>query len=258
MACGQWSQGEGGAAVIQFEIQMALRRRFRVTGRSFARLEGLASLIGSTRSGGRKGRYVCCFSEVHLRRGTRAGVRDWLRIGIPRRLHVPRLPSLCPVFGPRERNSRQQWRGTDIYQLTPSQLSIHQGSDKIACVKLSPKGILRWYTRCCRTPVGNTLSTPQVPFVGVPHLFMDHQQDGVTREAALGPVSSRIHARSGYGDIPADAHETAPVGLLVQMLGGLLVRRLTGKHAPSPFFDKGSGKPICDPVVLTASERKAL
>jgi hypothetical protein len=148
--------------------------------------------------------------------------------------------------------------GTDIFQLTPSQLSIRQGIDKIACVKLSPKGILRWYTSCCRTPVGNTLATPQVPFVGVPHLFMDHAHDGVTREAALGPVSAYVHARSGHNDIPAGAHQTASWNLILRTLSGLVVKRIAGKHAPSPFFHGRCGKPICDPLVLTAAERKAL
>jgi hypothetical protein len=148
--------------------------------------------------------------------------------------------------------------GTDIFQLTPSQLSIRQGSEKIACVKLSPRGILRWYTRCCRTPIGNTLSTSQVPFVGVPHLFMDHAYDGVTRDAALGLVSAYVHAQSGYGDIPAGAYQTASWDLILRTLGRLVAQRVTGKHAPSPFFDERSGKPICDPLVLTAAERMAL
>jgi hypothetical protein len=148
--------------------------------------------------------------------------------------------------------------GTDIHQLAPAQLPIRQGIDKIACLKLSPKGILRWYASCCRTPVCNTLSTPQVPFVGVPHLFMDHKHDGVTRDAALGPVAAYVHAQSGHGDISADAHQTVSWGLILSVLGRLVTQRIAGQHAPSPFFDAQSGKPICDPLGLTSTEREAL
>lgn len=148
--------------------------------------------------------------------------------------------------------------GTDVFQVTPSQLDIRQGAEKIVCVKLSPKGILRWYTDCCRTPVGNTPASPQVPFVGVPHLFFDHEQDGLTRDAALGPVSARIYARSGHGDVPAGAHQAAPLGLIIRALGRLLTQRVKGMHTPSPFCDKSTGRPIRDPIVLSTAERKAL
>ena len=33
-------------------------------------------------------------------------------------------------------------------------------------VRLTPKGLFRWHTTCCNTPVGNTLR-PSVPFVGI-------------------------------------------------------------------------------------------
>ena len=32
-----------------------------------------------------------------------------------------------------------------------------QGKDRLACMSLSDKGMLRWYTTCCNTPIGNTM-----------------------------------------------------------------------------------------------------
>jgi hypothetical protein len=34
-------------------------------------------------------------------------------------------------------------------------------------MRLSEKGLLRWYAGCCDTPLFNTMATPKVPFVGV-------------------------------------------------------------------------------------------
>ena len=56
--------------------------------------------------------------------------------------------------------------GTDIVQVAPASLTFLQGQDKIAALRLSPKGLFRWYARCCNTPVGNTVS-PSIPFVGL-------------------------------------------------------------------------------------------
>src|SRR5688572_12534539 len=51
--------------------------------------------------------------------------------------------------------------GTEIYQMSPARLEIIDGADRLACVRLAPKGLLRWYAACCRTPIGNTLASRQ-------------------------------------------------------------------------------------------------
>lgn len=56
--------------------------------------------------------------------------------------------------------------GTDIIQIAPASLSFVQGEKRIVGLRLGPKGLSRWYTSCCRTPVGNTVG-PAIPFVGI-------------------------------------------------------------------------------------------
>src|SRR5262245_25612243 len=46
--------------------------------------------------------------------------------------------------------------GTEIFQMSPAQLEFTAGADRLACLRLTPKGLLRWYASCCRTPIGNT------------------------------------------------------------------------------------------------------
>lgn len=56
---------------------------------------------------------------------------------------------------------------TDIFQVPPAKFQITQGLDAIECMRLTDKGMVRWYAGCCRTPIGNTVSA-RVPFIGHP------------------------------------------------------------------------------------------
>ena len=56
--------------------------------------------------------------------------------------------------------------GSDIVQVAPASLSFDLGADRIVGLRLSPKGLYRWYASCCNTPLGNTLG-PGLPFVGI-------------------------------------------------------------------------------------------
>jgi hypothetical protein len=56
--------------------------------------------------------------------------------------------------------------GSDIVQVAPASLTFDRGAEQIVGLRLTPKGLYRWYARCCKTPLGNTLG-PAVPFVGI-------------------------------------------------------------------------------------------
>jgi hypothetical protein len=145
--------------------------------------------------------------------------------------------------------------GTDIFQMSPARLEITEGVDHLACVRLKPRGLLRWYASCCHTPIGNTLASRNVPFVGLIHSCIDPQTAGRSRDEVLGPVRARIHARFAKGDRERlDAHQRAPAWLFLRFLSMLLVARLRGDHTRSPFFDAVTGDPIAPPHVLTIEE----
>ena len=145
--------------------------------------------------------------------------------------------------------------GSDVFQLSPSRLVIGEGADRLACVRLTESGLLRWYASCCNTPIGNTLGSRQVPFVGLLHSCFDHAADGRSRDETLGPVRARVQARFAKGSrADLDAYDRGPISMLFQMAGKLLLARLRGEHAPSPFFDAGTGEPSVSPHVLSAEE----
>ncbi len=66
-----------------------------------------------------------------------------------------------------------QYGGTDIFQMPISNIKITEGIEQISSIRLSAKGMYRWYTKCCNTPIGNSMG-PGVPFIGIIHNFMDN------------------------------------------------------------------------------------
>jgi hypothetical protein len=93
--------------------------------------------------------------------------------------------------------------GTDIFQMPTGRVKLTAGTHAVRCLHLSSK-VFRWYTDCCRTPIGNTAG-PRFPIVGVIHSFMDHDAGGRSRDEALGAPLCRILERSAVGPLPPNA-----------------------------------------------------
>ena len=147
--------------------------------------------------------------------------------------------------------------GTDIFQMPPGRLKLTAGMDAVRCLRLSKRGIFRWYTDCCRTPIGNTAG-PRVPVIGVIHSFMDHKADGRSRNDVLGPPLCRIYERSAIGPHPPTAPLPPSFGVFVQRAATMLGWWARGLGRPTPFFDDRTKAPRSVPRVLTASERATL
>lgn len=136
--------------------------------------------------------------------------------------------------------------GTDIFQTSPAHLRITDGIERLACLRLTPKGPLRWYASCCNTPIGNTLQTAQIPFVGLIHSCLDAN---VARlDDVLGPVCLRVMAKFARGKVATlDAHDSFAVSHVLEVVWKMLRWRLRGDHKRSPFFDPVSGDPVVAP-----------
>jgi hypothetical protein len=144
--------------------------------------------------------------------------------------------------------------GSDIVQTSPARVEITAGADQLACLRLRAGGIARWHTRCCRTPIGNTLATARVPFIGLIRAgCLDADRNGPT-EQAVGPVRGRIHARFARGDRKTlDAHDRVPLSMMAGLVRVILPARLRGDQRRSPFF-RPTGEIAVTPRVLGADE----
>jgi hypothetical protein len=140
--------------------------------------------------------------------------------------------------------------GTDIFQMPPARLSLDEGCDAVRCVRFSDE-VLRWYTDCCRTPIGNTAARARFPIVGVIHSIMDHAAAGRPRHEVLGPPLCRIYERSAVGPLPPEAPPPPSLRLFGRRASLMLGWWLRGLSRPSPFFDEHTGAPRAEPQVLT-------
>lgn len=148
------------------------------------------------------------------------------------------------------------WGGSDIYQTTPSRVRISQGADQLRIVRLSEKGLVRWYAGCCRTPIGNMMGA-RWPFIGLSDAFMDHAADGRSRDERLGPAAGYIQGRYAVGGCPPHAHPSASMSVIGRSIWRLLAGAVRGSAQPSPFYDD-KGQATAPTQVLTPAERDAL
>jgi hypothetical protein len=152
--------------------------------------------------------------------------------------------------------------GSEIFQMSPARLEIDVGRDRLACMRLKPGGLLRWYADCCRTPIANSVAWVQVPFVGLIQDCVGDPADERSREDVLGPVRYRVMARFAVGGREAlaglEASDGPPLPMVLRSIGLLLAARLRGEHARSPLRDLRTGEPIATPRVLTAGELAAV
>jgi len=143
--------------------------------------------------------------------------------------------------------------GTDIFQMSPARLEITAGRERLASMRLTPKGLIRWYTGCCRTPIGNTAATHQLPFVGLVVFCMERGADDTSLVTALGPVRAGIQARFAMGrPTGSNVYDGAPFSMMLPIMGRLLMARLRGEHKRSPFFNPQTGQPVVTPHVFNA------
>lgn len=143
--------------------------------------------------------------------------------------------------------------GTEITQMSQASIRFTAGVEAIAAVRLSPNGMIRWYASCCRTPIGNTMATTLMPFVGVIKAIID------APAAQLGPVRGRGFAKSARGGRAAVPTDGLPgIVMIARVLAKVLRWRLRGDHERSPLFDAASGKPLVEPRVLDEAEREDL
>lgn len=140
--------------------------------------------------------------------------------------------------------------GTEVIQTSPSKVVITEGADQLACLRLTQKGLLRWYAACCRTPVGNTLATPKVAFVGLIHSCLEGEGQPPL-DQVFGPVKAVANTSGARSRDKPKQTGLGPAILRLLAMGARA--RLTGAWRRTPFFRAG-GEPVVQPHVLTREE----
>ena len=139
--------------------------------------------------------------------------------------------------------------GTDIFQISPRQVLIIKGLEYVRCLQLTPKGALRWYAKCCNTPVANTLPSFRFPFVAILHdACIDRSTLNAPIESYIGSVRAGVnHQFAKEKAKTLRATKWAMASMILRMSPMTLGWALRGDHRQSPFFDSTTGEPIAHP-----------
>jgi len=129
--------------------------------------------------------------------------------------------------------------GTDVVATHARHVRFTAGRPQLACMSLSPKGLLRWYAACCKTPIGNTPRDRKLPYVGLVHTCLEQARP---LEPTFPPVQMDVNRAGAAGRAPARGGPLAMLkfGAMVLRLGAA---RFTGSYRASPFFD-AQGAPV--------------
>ena len=143
--------------------------------------------------------------------------------------------------------------GSDIVAMAPDGLRFTQGLDQLACMSLGPRGLLRWYARCCRTPLGNVPRNPKLYYLGLPVAAIAESEAAVTAccgaqgHTIISPESATAAVNPTRGALLAGT---------LRIVTKLASARLRGRRNALLFA--ADGQPIRAPQVLSLGQRRAL
>lgn len=145
--------------------------------------------------------------------------------------------------------------GSDIVAVHPQSVHFTEGHAALACMSLSPKGLLRWYASCCNSPIGNTPRDFRMAYVGLARGCL---ADGAASlDSAFGPIRMKAGIKSARGSVKPSS-PLAMAGTFARFGARLLRARLDGSYRRTPFFNAEQGTPLVAPKVLGREERARL
>lgn len=136
-----------------------------------------------------------------------------------------------------------EYGGTDILQTAPCFLKISRGQEHLRALRLSPKGMVRWYCSKCHAPWGNCLASPKIPFIGIPIRAL--MEEG-TRALLTPPRYVSAHA--ALKPPPNPVKPVAGALMLGRSMFVVLRDKLAGRAEPHPFLNE-QGEWVSSPSI---------
>lgn len=137
--------------------------------------------------------------------------------------------------------------GTEIVQISQARLRFIQGQEHLATVRLSDKGMVRWYAACCKTPLGNIMPDPKMAFIGLIHSALDSKNI----EKDFGPVTAWMETQAAIGEPKPVQKGVLPV--VLRFIRMSLGARLSGSYKQSSLFN-AEGQTIVQAEILTPTQ----
>jgi hypothetical protein len=139
--------------------------------------------------------------------------------------------------------------GSDVIQTLPKNVRFTQGADALACMRLTDKGMVRWYAGCCKTPIGNTLENYKISFIGLLHNCLESPEHSL--QSSFGAVRTYANPQGAIG---APKPKASGMGTTLRWFAKTILKaRLNGDYKLTPFFR--DGRPIATQRVIGSAER---
>jgi hypothetical protein len=126
--------------------------------------------------------------------------------------------------------------------------------EKLASVRMTRRGPMRWYAACCNTPIANTGLSHKQAFASL--MAPSLGGAGPALDAAFGPARLFGFVKNARGQ--PKPPQTPFIGVLLRVVARSLKARLDGSHRRTPFFDVATDRPLAAPTILAPDERARL
>ena len=140
--------------------------------------------------------------------------------------------------------------GTELFQTSAGRLQLDSGRDRVACIRMTRRGPLRWYAACCNSAIANSPPTGSVPFAGICTARLD-----IAGRDSLGPVMARVFTEAAEAVRGNPPRSFGVSKVFLRFVRVTLAARLAGDQRRHPFFP--GGRALALPGTLTAEERRA-
>lgn len=157
----------------------------------------------------------------------------------------------CQTFARLDREPGRilgEYGGTDLFVARCASLKITQGTPQLASLHLTERPTLRWYAKCCDTPLFNTYKNGKLPYLTV----VLANCDDPAMDACLGPVQGHLFVEQASRPTPYKNASTMRIAPRFAMR--LAFDILSGNRRRSPLFDGETLQPICAPARLPFQE----
>ncbi|WP_284125284.1 DUF6151 family protein [Parerythrobacter aestuarii] len=142
--------------------------------------------------------------------------------------------------------------GTALYQSRCARLQIDRGLDELAGLHMTDAPTLRWYARCCGTPMFNTYKNGRLPYVTTLLGNCD-----VESRLRLGDPLGHLFLKDAKGDT-SGLPELTMSRLLRRFFTRMIKDIASGDRRRNPLFDAKTLEPVIKPRHLTFEEQQAL
>lgn len=140
--------------------------------------------------------------------------------------------------------------GAEFVATRAEHVVFEAGTEHLACLSLSEKGLLRWYAACCSTPIANTTRDWKFSYVGLIHTCL--KADAASFERSFPKLQMRVNTSSARQSPQRMLLKTAAA--LLGFMPRVIASRVSGSYRRTPFFASPAGSPIVEVYVLSEAE----